>query len=304
MALAPNDAASLRALGHVRLRQDRPAEAAPLFDRAVGAAGGLPNLLNAAALARLRAGEPKAAVAACVAALARDPTDQAALAYLGLAFRLLESPAEAELNDYDGLVLRVTLQPPASYGSPEAFNRALGEALAARHQPLAQAPIDQSLRHGTQTVDRLFTIAGEPAVQALRGMIDHAIATACAGLTQRDDHPFLARLPASGKVRYTGSWSSRLGSQGYHTDHFHPQGWISGVYYIDVPAVCAGAADHQGWLKFGDPAIGPEIRLPWKKAIEPVAGTLVLFPSYFWHGTLPFQSTQPRLTVAFDAVPV
>jgi hypothetical protein len=30
---------------------------------------------------------------------------------------------------------------------------------------------------------------------------------------------------------------------------------------------------------------------------------LVLFPSYFWHGTIPFQSPQPRLTVAFDAVP-
>jgi len=29
----------------------------------------------------------------------------------------------------------------------------------------------------------------------------------------------------------------------------------------------------------------------------------VLFPSYFWHGTLPFSSVQPRLTVAFDAVP-
>ena len=30
---------------------------------------------------------------------------------------------------------------------------------------------------------------------------------------------------------------------------------------------------------------------------------LVLFPSYFWHGTVPFVSDQPRLTVAFDAVP-
>jgi hypothetical protein len=30
----------------------------------------------------------------------------------------------------------------------------------------------------------------------------------------------------------------------------------------------------------------------------------VLFPSYFWHGTVPFQSDQPRVTVAFDAVPL
>jgi hypothetical protein len=30
---------------------------------------------------------------------------------------------------------------------------------------------------------------------------------------------------------------------------------------------------------------------------------LVLFPSYFWHGTVPFSSGHARLTVAFDAVP-
>ena len=35
----------------------------------------------------------------------------------------------------------------------------------------------------------------------------------------------------------------------------------------------------------------------------PSPGDLVLFPSYFWHGTLPFTSAQPRLTVAFDALP-
>jgi hypothetical protein len=29
----------------------------------------------------------------------------------------------------------------------------------------------------------------------------------------------------------------------------------------------------------------------------------VLFPSYVWHGTVPFAGDQPRLTVAFDAVP-
>jgi hypothetical protein len=29
-----------------------------------------------------------------------------------------------------------------------------------------------------------------------------------------------------------------------------------------------------------------------------------VFPSYFWHGTLPFRSDSPRLTVAFDMVPV
>ena len=36
------------------------------------------------------------------------------------------------------------------------------------------------------------------------------------------------------------------------------------------------------------------------KCVEPKVGLLALFPSYFWHGTEPFQSNENRLTVAFD----
>jgi hypothetical protein len=60
---------------------------------------------------------------------------------------------------------------------------------------------------------------------------------------------------------------------------------------------------HEGWIQFGEPgaptrpALGPEHRL------EPQAGHLVLFPSYMWHGALPFSGTETRLTFAFDAVP-
>jgi len=38
-------------------------------------------------------------------------------------------------------------------------------------------------------------------------------------------------------------------------------------------------------------------------SVRPSVGLLVLFPSYFWHGTVPFRSHQARLSVAFDAVP-
>jgi hypothetical protein len=37
--------------------------------------------------------------------------------------------------------------------------------------------------------------------------------------------------------------------------------------------------------------------------VQPTPGTLVLFPSYFWHGTIPFNTTDERITVAFDVVP-
>ena len=37
--------------------------------------------------------------------------------------------------------------------------------------------------------------------------------------------------------------------------------------------------------------------------VKPESGSLALFPAYVWHGTEPFASDEPRLTVAFDVVP-
>ena len=34
--------------------------------------------------------------------------------------------------------------------------------------------------------------------------------------------------------------------------------------------------------------------------VRPEVGKLVIFPSYFWHGTIPFKSDEKRLTIAFD----
>jgi hypothetical protein len=37
--------------------------------------------------------------------------------------------------------------------------------------------------------------------------------------------------------------------------------------------------------------------------VQPQSGRLVLFPSYLWHGTTPIHGDEPRMTIAFDAVP-
>ena len=40
-----------------------------------------------------------------------------------------------------------------------------------------------------------------------------------------------------------------------------------------------------------------------RRAIQPKPGRLVLFPSYMWHGTIPFHADAVRTTIAFDVVP-
>lgn len=85
--------------------------------------------------------------------------------------------------------------------------------------------------------------------------------------------------------------------------HVHPLGWISSAYYVDVPQEIADSDAHGGGIKFGEPDIDiGEMGKP-RRRIQPAVGRLVLFPSYMWHGTVPFESQTSRMTVAFDVVP-
>ena len=85
--------------------------------------------------------------------------------------------------------------------------------------------------------------------------------------------------------------------------HTHPLGWISSAYYVQVPADVAASDAHGGGIKFGEPDIDLGEHGKARRSIQPACGRLVLFPSYMWHGTLPFDAHEPRMTVAFDVVP-
>ncbi len=115
------------------------------------------------------------------------------------------------------------------------------------------------------------------------------------------EHPFLSRK--SERFRFAGSWSCRLGQQGFHTNHIHPEGWISSSYYVSLPEAVAEGGTHAGWIKFGETnlELGELERI--EKIVQPEEGLLVLFPSYMFHGTDPFASNEVRTTVAFDVVP-
>jgi Putative 2OG-Fe(II) oxygenase len=91
--------------------------------------------------------------------------------------------------------------------------------------------------------------------------------------------------------------------QGRHVNHLHPEGWISSAYYVTVPEVTKDAEAKNGWIKFGEPSLDLALKDPIRRAVQPVPGRLVLFPSYVWHGTVPLQASSARTTIAFDAVP-
>ncbi|MBL8342921.1 MAG: tetratricopeptide repeat protein [Rubrivivax sp.] len=308
-------------LGRALLRLGETAAAVAEHEHAVAAAPGDAEMHANLAAARLAAGMPEAAQAAAERAVALAPQDQHALARLGLAWRLRGDPRDGWLNDVPRLVQPFDLEPPPGFADMATFNAALAAELRALHHDRRE-PVDQTLRRGTQTLGNLFD-QGHPLVDALKVRIGEAVSRYIAALPADEvasasrgaasnapsgpapglrfvSHPLLARR--SERWRFTDSWSSRLSRGGFHTHHVHPHGWISSAYYVSVPgSVRDEDAGHAGWIQFGQPDL--DIGLPARRVVRPRPGRLVLFPSYLWHGTVPFQDDDERLTIAFDVMP-
>jgi hypothetical protein len=160
------------------------------------------------------------------------------------------------------------------------------------------APLDQSVRGGTQTDGNLL-LRDEAPLDRLRKAVMRAVDRYVAQLPPaRAGHPTL--LAHREPLRIGGSWSVRLQGQGHHADHVHSQGWLSSAFYVALPASMAapGKPEADGWLSLGEARdLVPD--LPPLAMIEPKPGRLVLFPSVMWHGTRPFTEGE-RLTVALD----
>ena len=79
------------------------------------------------------------------------------------------------------------------------------------------------------------------------------------------------------------------------------KGGGSGVYYPKLPQTLGDGEDRAGWLGFGRPGYGIGAARPPKLAYaRPEEGLIVMFPSYVWHWTEPFEGDEERVSVAFD----
>lgn len=237
----------------------------------------------------IRRNQPQRA-AALLEPLIGEPGAQALWPLLALAWRMLGDPRHAWLEG-DPRLLGVY-----DLGLSPAELAALAEHLRALHVATS-APLDQSVRGGTQTDGNLLLRADAPMRDLKARLLTLAGRHVAQLPVPEPGHPTL--LASRKPLRVAGSWSVRLEGAGFHTDHVHPQGWFSSALYLALPDTLGeGPKDHAGWLSLGEardlvPGLEP-LRL-----VEPKLGRLVLFPSIMWHGTRPFPAGE-RLTVAFD----
>jgi tetratricopeptide (TPR) repeat protein len=232
-------------------------------------------------------------------ALDRFPGDQDILARIVAAQKLSGSSDIAGLWDTQNYVRVVDLVPPDGR-SMEDFNGELGDYLRTLHLTTTH-PIDQTLRGGTQTFGNLLSADKTAIIATLKSMFRAAIADYIAGLPTDVTNPVARRV--SKDFDFAGSWSARLLTNGFHTNHIHPKGWLSSAYYVALPPHTNDSVAKSGWFKLGQTNMALGDNDVPTQLIEPRVGRLVLFPSYYWHGTTPFNEEAERLTVAFDVIP-
>jgi tetratricopeptide (TPR) repeat protein len=227
------------------------------------------------------------------------PTSQGAWAILSLCYRAESDTREYWLSDYEKHIRVFDLDPPDGYPDMEMFNRELAEYLISLHADRREY-LTQTLRNGTRVYDEVF-FNGHHLIDRLLPRILEALRTYISSWASDPDHPFSSRLTDGFRIK--GSWSSRARMRGYHVNHIHPKGWISSSYYVSAPKAADTEAGHAGWIQFGQsPEEFGSAFSPYR-FVKPKPGRLVLFPSYVWHGTVPFFTEEERLTIAFDAIP-
>jgi tetratricopeptide (TPR) repeat protein len=173
---------------------------------------------------------------------------------------------------------------------PDGFNERLGAEL------LALRPSRKAMR-----IDNLQEVGGQASLELFARLQD-AVESYAAERNGLAGDVLMAHQPAHALL--TG-WAMLTETHQHHRWHLHQAGWISGVYYIQVPKIDQNRDGLAGGIEFGPyPFGGDEEKLrPYRWQVRTEAGLLIMFPSYFAHRTQPTGVPEPRLCVAFDVRP-
>ena len=150
---------------------------------------------------------------------------------------------------------------------------------------------------GYQTAPSLFR-RPTAALSRLKEIIDTEVAEFRKS-HEASQNSFIQNWPAKTKLN---GWFVRLVSEGFQSVHNHPEGWLSGVFYLRLPLA---STPPEGGIEFSlknesYPAIAEDDP---RRTYIPKVGQLVLFPSSLYHRTVPFKSNEERLCIAFDVAP-
>jgi hypothetical protein len=299
LLLAPGEAACHAMLSLALLDLGRLPSAATAAEAALALAPRKPMLLNLAARIAARRGLYQEALRLVETCLDIQPFDIRALATRpSLLHALGRAQDTPPLLDYGRLIRRIPSLILGSSNQANAFHRQVAAAIASA-PALRPADPGRTLVGGA----RLATLATLPGGlgDRLLQLFEEAVVTYVAGLAQAACVVTAARPDRFRVV----AWASVMSEGDFERAHIHETGWVSGVYYPEMPANLTELdASESGAIVFGGSDMEEAgLRTPTCFSVIPRLGELVLFPSYFTHRTIPFTGSGRRISVAFDARP-
>lgn len=299
LELEPGSAEIAVNVGNALDELGRHGESIPYYARALERRPGLGEARYYRARALLAVGRAEEAMADVRHCLALDPNNQRALALQGVLHAELGQDEEARrLFDYDRQVQVFRPDTPAGFADRTSFLSAVVEHIR-RDVTLDFEPMGASTRGGWHSQD----ILQEPseAIAALKSLLQGVFQSYFAQLTLDPGHPFMRQKHSNVRI---AAQAQILDSQGFLLSHIHPSGWVSGAFYLAIPDEVAEGEDDPGWIEFGRPTaeITCSATLEQRR-YKPEEGMAILFPSYFFHGTRPFRSDSPRISLGMDLKP-
>ncbi len=154
------------------------------------------------------------------------------------------------------------------------------------------------LYYGMQSAGNLL-LRSEPAIQKLAALI-RAKVMAYRQHFAASTEAIITQFPQ--QIEFTSSWYLRMRQGGYLTSHIHEEGWISGCVYLQLPDKNNTHAGSFEYSIDGDDYPRLHDNFP-SQIVDQAVGDLVLFPSSLFHRTIPFDSAEERVCVAFDVKP-
>lgn len=285
------------ALGKALIRQGRTEEARATLQAALDANPSNTNVYKRLAALDLKAGAAQDAL---------DTADRLIEAGIGhsrlLVARVLALATQGRIDDardavgLDRFLHREFLAPPAGWPDLSAFNAEVRAELG-RHPDMRYD------RYGTAST-RTWRIdepafASSVAIPALQEQIRRAVLRQVARLDSEDSTWTRAR-PGKGILH---NWCVLTDADGYEEWHVHQGGWMSGVYYVDVPPAVRDGSGREGCIAFGLPEdlVGQEAARQFgETVVRPQPGLMLLFPSHSYHRTFAHGSEGRRICLAFD----
>lgn len=293
-------------LGNAYQGISRHAEAAAAYVKAIEKAPEMAGAWLNLGISLIHLRQPEEAINAFDRHLSISPLSSKAKAMKLHAYCMQGRVEEANrLFNFTRHVQSVKIDVPGSYTDIHQFNGELEVQIRSR-PGLRQDFKGIATRNGRQAlalqVDSPSTIRA--LEMALRPLIDNYISS------QEKDLVYGGIGLVQGRPYMFNINATILDAEGYQESHIHPNGVVSGVYYVRIPREIAASpitAEQNddkataGWLELGRPGRElPQARIASVRRVKPEEGRVYMFPSHIFHRTIPFQSFEPRISVAFD----